>query len=94
MSSDRYNTYSIYKGYKIYHPRKIDISGKIYYQYWPFHQSSIPLTGYPTKEEYYLAKRKDIDDKVGDGTWNDCFAPLLSSDLKEQMEMLNNIIFK
>lgn len=69
----------IYKGNKIYHPSKIDntYSGQTYYQYWPPQMSSIPMSGYPTIEEYFKAKKSEIDEKIKFGTWTDYFKPLI-----------------
>tara|TARA_B100001094_G_scaffold297656_1_gene320928 strand:+ start:225 stop:464 length:240 start_codon:yes stop_codon:yes gene_type:complete len=77
--SDCYTRFYIYKGYKIYEPSLINYlnNGTKYWNYWPPKMSSQPMSGYSTKENYYKAKQKQIDERISFGHWTDNFRPLI-----------------
>jgi len=76
--SDFKERFYIYKGYKIYEPQLfINYDRQKYWNYCPSYISSTPDDGYPTKEAYYKAKQKIIDERITMGHWTDNFGPLI-----------------
>ena len=75
MSNQIKETFYLYKGQKIYHPEKIvnTLVGKTYYQRWPPEMSSVPPSGFKTKEAYYESSEKAIDSRIKYGHWTDFF---------------------
>jgi hypothetical protein len=76
--SDFESRFYLYKGYKIYEPILITgFNGKKYWNYKRPEISSYPMSGYPTKETYYKAQQKKIDERVTFGHWTDNFGTLI-----------------
>jgi hypothetical protein len=85
------NKFIIYRGYKVYEPmlfsgsyEEVGENGDSYlvtqsnfWNYWPSELSSSPTNGYSTKENYYKAKKREIDERISGGHWTDNFGPLI-----------------
>ena len=75
--SDYKNRFYIYKGYKIYEPELLtSFNGTKYWNYAPPELSCKPMSGYSTKQNYYIAEKREIDERISFGHWTDNFGQL------------------